>query len=176
MSTMRPSGILTFPLKENASPKCVTLSLGDEWMRFFTQEWADGELSDEDFEQMSSDYESYLLQLSLPVGGHRLAQMNLHDGLVREVSGSTESLRLLLTTGDLQNGYRRTTICYNGGDCLLASFNLKHIETDTEVIADELDAVGDGFVHRLLFADGKEVHIPFRDVSVTEEPAAEREA
>src|SRR4051812_33057832 len=83
-------------------------------MRWFTQEWHTGQLSDEAHDAAFVEYHRHLSALtqSLPVGAQELTRLNLHDGQVQEwnIGDSRFAWRLLI--GDFQHGYEFADVVY----------------------------------------------------------------
>jgi hypothetical protein len=138
-------------------------------MKFFTREWATGELSDEEFDATPSRYSAHLTELNLEGSVEELSRTNLHDALALLVRSSAETLALGLVTGDLQRGYFETTITYVGAKLSSATLSLLQRtvrNTEAEVIADEVDRAERAFVHRFLFSSLGEAEIRFSSVSI----------
>jgi hypothetical protein len=138
-------------------------------MKFFTLEWATGELPDDEFDATPSRYAAHLTELNLEENVEELSRTNLHDALVLSVRSSAENLSLGLVTGDLQRGYFETTITYVGANLSTASLSLLQRaagDTEVQVIADEVDRAERAFVHRFLFSSFAEAEIAFTSVSI----------
>ncbi len=140
-------------------------------MKFFTPEWATGELTDEEFESTEDRYSDYLSDLNLPAKVLSLAKADLHDGLMERVHEAAGTLTVTLVCGDLQRGYFETTITYEdplawGANVTLPQFAAKG--SDLEVIEHEVDRLDSGFVHRILFSSYEETEIAFSSASVSQ--------
>jgi hypothetical protein len=147
-------------------------------MKFFTPEWASGQLSDDEFDAAPSQYSVHLANLQLPGEAEALSRTNLHDALVVAVRSSADALALVLVTGDLQRGYFETTIIYTGSE--RSSVTLSLLErsvgnTEVEVIADEVDRGEGHFLHRLLFSSLDQAEVRFSSVSLAHLPRRSRD-
>jgi len=142
-------------------------------MKFFTREMISGELPETEFNATCKAYQQHIEQMliSSPKAIAELAEISLHDGLIRRVvldHGANELL-LALRCGDLQIGYFDLDIRYSG--VALAPQQLKLIsrranDRSTEILADEFDMETDGrFVHRLLCWPEDELEIVFTGVT-----------
>lgn len=76
-------------------------TLDDGSMKFFTRDWANGELDDDQAESAFDRYAAYVKQLHLPPAEEALANTSLHDALMEGVRIDHESITLMLITGDL---------------------------------------------------------------------------
>jgi hypothetical protein len=144
-------------------------------MKFFTAEWATGELSDEDYEAAIPAYAEHLSSLSLPVDLEPLAATNLHDAVVEAIERHGDTLTLSLVTGDLQQGYSSTRIRYRGFEVIGDSKELESTDQEPEIIYDEIDRLQDRYVHRLLLSTYTHVEVTFDSVVVQTSPRATRE-
>lgn len=153
-------------------------------MRFFTEEWATGGLSDAEYEQRLSAYDEHLAKIlsSLTPSARILAtSIEVHDALLEEVvlEPARQKLSLSLVCGDLQEGYFDLQIRYLGVDP--GSFDRLGWEriaaaSKSELLYHELDlSAGDGFEHRFLFHPYREVAIQFRSLSLRVADRADRE-
>jgi hypothetical protein len=144
-------------------------------MKFFTREWANGELPDDEWAETAAAYRRHLdlLLPSLPESVARLArEINLHDGLIRRVSVDrrADELVLNLRCGDLQTGYFDLDLVYLGVD--LSSVDLVTLancarDPETELVYDEVDLdAQENYLHRILFGPAGEVSIPFSRLQV----------
>jgi hypothetical protein len=135
-------------------------------MKFFTIEWWGGE----DDSDQSQAYAEHLhhVEPRLSPNVRRLASASFHDAALRELrvdpSSRELTMRLDLSDGSVANlTYHDLQVFVSTGspDSGLASpggFG--------DFGYDEVDVVDDGaFVHRILFSNGIEFEIVFRDVS-----------
>ncbi len=151
-------------------------------MKYFTREWATGELSDEEAERIVSDYWAYIDTLlpSLPPAVAALARdINLHDGLIHRVLVQPEQkqLELGLRCGDLQVGYFDLDLTYSEVrlDLLDIPFLQRCAQSrQAEVLYDEVDWEDGNYVHRILFWPEGEIAIVFRELQVVRTPRANR--
>ena len=83
-------------------------------MQWFTREWRDGALSDEEWQQRLDDYELHTAALrpDLPLDQAWLLDQDLHDGQVQSWRESDGQFSWVLLTGDLERGYRLTSLHY----------------------------------------------------------------
>ena len=83
-------------------------------MRFFTPEWRDGELSDDEYESTVTRYGRHLQEIRdvIPDELRRFADSSfVHDALVRNATFDADrTFRLALRSGDLQSLDTRTWI------------------------------------------------------------------
>jgi hypothetical protein len=145
-------------------------------MKFFTKEWAAGDLSDEDFERVPSNYAQHVEALAIPPDVVDLDRTSLHDGILERILATDDSLVLSFITGDLQQGYFETSIRYQTRDAAAAARGLQALieYQAVELIYAEVDRLDSHFVHRLLFASHEEVAIPFTSVLVGQSPRPDR--
>jgi hypothetical protein len=149
-------------------------------MRFFTPEWRDGDLSDDDYEKASALYQARLMQIrsSLPSAIEQmLTDVSLHDAQVQiaEVDGS--NLRLLLRAGDLQRGYTDVDLRYDSVESLDGIPSVSDVlNSNAEIVEDEIDINSQGLMeHRLIFAPDGEIVIRFRKFAFLVTPVENRE-
>jgi hypothetical protein len=147
-------------------------------MRFFTRQWAAGELSDEAFEAAPGAYALYLASLELPADVALLSRVDLHDGRVLDVDVEAGSVAIRLRCGDLQRGYSDVRIGYGrvALDAELQALLIGAAKSREEVLYDELDCVDGVFQHRWLLASHAEVCISFGCVSLLVESVRGRGA
>jgi hypothetical protein len=147
-------------------------------MRFFTREWAAGELSDEAFEATPGAYAMYLASLELPAEVALLSRTDLHDGRVLDVDvdGGARSLAVRLRCGDLERGYSDVRIVYGqvALDASSQAVMLGAAASREQVLYDEVDCVDGVFQHRWLLASHAEVCVSFQVVNVRVEPVGGR--
>jgi len=153
-------------------------------MKYFTRDWALGEMSERDSAVRRDAYWRHIdsLVAQLPATVRRLAKhVNLHDGLVRRalVDRRAGSLALELRCGDLQVGYSDTDLVYSGVDFSsvdLALLEKRAGDPETELLYDEVDLDDAGrFVHRISFEPHGEVDIRFSALRIREIPRSDRE-
>jgi hypothetical protein len=138
-------------------------------MKHFTSDWFFSRLAEEDMEKIAVQYWNYIDSVfeKLPFALKILAKsVNLHDGnvIASALEEKSHTLTLELFCGDLQSGYFLLQLIYTG--ISEDSKNFERLEKFTEVHAAELEAVSNGFSHRLLLSSGSEVEIKFLDVSL----------
>ena len=146
-------------------------------MRFFTREWATGELTDEEYDAAFPAYASALAALDLPSDAARLAETDLHDGILERLSSDDSRLSLSFITGDLQQGYFSTLIVYSG--CVPSTQALEKLrafvgQPRIELLYSEVDRDGESFMHRMLFSTYDDVEVRFTSVDTTQSGRADR--
>ncbi len=154
-------------------------------MRFFTPEWHQGLLDDDESAAARDAYWRLVddLEPSLPPAVAELARTSIHDGLVRRVAldEARGALRLELRCGDLGRGYFDLDLVYHGVELAAPDVErLARIARDPrcEALYDEVDrAPGAGFVHRVLFIadDYDEVAVAFTRLDLARTPRPDRE-
>lgn len=149
-------------------------------MKFFTRAWCNGELSNETAAAVPDDYFRYIASLRLPAMIAALAELNPHDAYILKVENQQEDseLTLRLRCGDLQKGYsdvilRFSRVCVDSATMETLRHALR--PANVEVLYDEVDRSGEFFEYRLLLHPGGEARIRFQQVSITRNPAANRE-
>jgi len=152
-------------------------------MRFFTREWCSGDLHDEDAERVPELYAEHLrgLRDRLPPRVLSFAEeINLHDGLLREVvlDEAARTLRVRIRAGDQQVGYYDADLLYLDvavGPRTVHILEKMRRDARYELLYDELDAdESRQVVHRLMFWPEDEVEIRFRDLSWRRTPQDDR--
>jgi hypothetical protein len=146
-------------------------------MKFFTREWATGGLSDDEFESVAKRYQDHLERLDLPAEVFRLANVDLHDGVVNRVEEAAEELELTFVTGDQQGGYFETIITYANPLAWGATMTFLQFaagNSEYEVLEHEVDRLGSSFIHHVLFSSNDEAAIVFSSVAVTQIPRSSR--
>jgi hypothetical protein len=150
-------------------------------MRFFTREWLSGKLTDEAFDAVPEAYRRHLASLRLPEHATILAQADLHDAYLLDVSEEPHAarVRLRLRCGDLQRGYADLNIEYSGAAINAVSLTrllcAAKLPRD-EILYDEVDRVGQSFEHRLILVSHAEVCVSFASVALTAHPVSGRSA
>lgn len=150
-------------------------------MQFFTKEWLNGELTDEDFEAAPTKYQLHLAALRLPQDVLALSEADNHDGLLLDLDFEPQAKKLMLRfrCGDLQRGYCDLTIKYSAATLNASSLSALRgamRNPEGELLYDELDRVGDGFEHRFVLSSHEEVCVRFAAVAVNTHPVDGREA
>lgn len=147
-------------------------------MKFFTPEWRDGELDDEDFENAVVLYERRLREIhaSLPAAVQQfVSDVSLHDGLVRTGEADAGAFRLLIRVGDLQRGYSDVDVRYRNVELLQGAPSVAYVlSLQEEIVCDEIDLVGGSIEHRLLFAADGELLVRFQDIDFHVTPVDSR--
>ena len=135
-------------------------------MNFFTPEWHRGDAE----EHPAEKYQEHLAPLlsQWPSDVQTLAaRINLHDGLIRELSWNTDEATLFLDLrcGDNQLGYFDLDLHYFGvlfspleWACLLTL----NANKNGSALYDEVDEEDGRFVHRILFMASRRVRRPRR--------------
>ena len=139
-------------------------------MQFFTPEWHEGEVSDDEFEAVPVRYAAHIAALApnVPPAVRELAVgRSLHDGTFGRVIVDRRRRRvtLELRVGDQQVGYADLQLIYEEVDLTrleTATLRAAVDDSESELLYDEVDQEGEGrFVHRVLFFPYREVDIAF---------------
>jgi hypothetical protein len=145
-------------------------------MQWFSREWRDGALSDEEWQQRLDDYAIHAaaLRSDLPLDQAWLLDLDVHDGQVQSWQQSGGQFSWVLLTGDLQRGYRLTSLHYfdahlTGADT--ENLNELLLGPRSELLYDEVSQVGEQLEHRFLFDPNGEFGVRFRHASVSYAPA-----
>jgi hypothetical protein len=142
-------------------------------VKYFSKEWHGGDMPDSQAESVPAAYRAHLdwLRPLLPEGAVRLSQLNLHDGLIREVFRRGAELHVVVRAADLQVGYFDARIAY--GSAVVSHDALSFLEgavgrRDVEVLYDELDvADGGAWKHSLLFWPYFEIAVRFDAIELS---------
>ena len=151
-------------------------------MKFFTRDWADGDMTDAEADAVAPAYWHHLDALDLPTPVRALADLNTHDANVLDVGyhAAANTLRLRLRCGDQQTGYFDATLTFTGATIRpadAATLERARRPANVEVLYDEVDrADGRTFEYRLLLYPAGEVSIRFTDVAIVRKPAVDRRA
>lgn len=150
-------------------------------MRYFTRGHANGEHSDEEYEESVANYRRRLESIShaLPQSLRSLAtDISLHDAVVERIAWrpATGSLTIALVAFrvGVPNAYDSVVLEYGGamlGEARVDSLRAVARDREAEILDFEVDVDDeDGYlIHRLLFWPREEVTIDFRtfDCQVT---------
>jgi hypothetical protein len=142
-------------------------------MKWFTREWATGELSDQEWERVPVLYDAHLALISDRLSPDALAlasAVNIHDGHVKKSRHSGTTIELQLVVGDLQSGYQWVVLLFVGASLLdPASLDELHLDAaHTELLYDEIDLADDGlFDYRVLVWPRGELAIRFSAVTIS---------
>jgi hypothetical protein len=146
-------------------------------MKWFTREWATGQLSDEEWERVPGLYAAHLESIASHFhdGANELAlSLNLHDAHVKQWQIRKSTIDIEAVAGDLQSGYRRVRLLFENAALQLPA-SLEELRFDdprTELLYDEVDVVGDDvFEYRALVWPAGELAIQFGAVAITTAPA-----
>jgi hypothetical protein len=164
-------------------------------MRYFTPEWHDADLSEEDTDAVFLAYEQHLEQIwpRLHATVRALAgTLSLNDALIRRVvlDRTGREVRLELRAGDDEIGYCDVDLTYLGA--IVDASDVTRLadaarDPETILLYDELDLAeadvdeddgdgegdGDGYVHRFLFWPFREIEISFSALAVRIAPRAD---
>lgn len=151
-------------------------------MKFFTRDWCQGNMTDEEAEAVVLAYRRHLDNRDFPAAIRELAHLNPHDAYVLDVEHepSKGTLRLRLRCGDLQSGYfdadlHFTHVSLTSTDA--ATLVRAKYPSEFEILYDEVDHIAsERFEYRLLLDPTGEVTIGFHQVSVVRKPVADRQA
>ena len=151
-------------------------------MKFFTRDWADGDMTDAEADAVAPAYWHHVGALDLPTPVRALADLNTHDASVLDVAlhPAANTLRLRLRCGDQQTGYFDAMLTFTGATIRpadAATLERARRPANVEVLYDEVDrADGRTFEYRLLLYPAGEVSIRFTDVAILRKPAVDRRA
>ncbi|HLP85143.1 MAG TPA: hypothetical protein VK157_12400 [Phycisphaerales bacterium] len=151
-------------------------------MKFFTRDWCQGKMTDEEAEAVILRYQRHLDKLDLPASIRELASLNPHDACILDAQHEPRegTLRLRLRCGDLQIGYFDATLTFTQAGLTsvdAATLARARYPAKFDIIYDEVDKVaGDAFEYRLLLHPTGEVLIGFKHVTIVRRPVADREA
>jgi hypothetical protein len=145
-------------------------------MKFFTEKWASGELTEKEAQQVPKRYEKHLEGIvpKLAFSVRALAfGISLHDGLIQNIQKRGSNLEITIIVGDLQSGYQTLKLIYFSGK-LLASKEIQKTlkkKSAVEIIYDEIDlGPKTGFIHRMLTSALRHFEIQFSDLSISVKP------
>jgi hypothetical protein len=157
-------------------------------MDYFTTEWASGDLSDDEADQVLEQYNKYLGALDRTSAVWRFATtISLNDAYLDRVlcDRSKASVQLSLLTGDNQLGYWMTELHYSGAEIADGEEVLKLglSKRPSEVWYDEFTGSPNASSHAFLLAphDGQgfrspgEFRITFESFDFTQKPIATRQ-
>jgi hypothetical protein len=149
-------------------------------MKYFTQHWHGGDMTDEESNAVVDAYTDYRASL-LPKMSSAVQELataiNIHDGLVEMAvfDRAAQHLRLELLVGDLQQGYASIHLCYSSALFELATLREIVCDSESEALYDEIDVQPDGrFEHRVLFWPYREISISFSSLALTRVPRSDR--
>ena len=161
-------------------------------MKFFTPAWHSGAIESVGPDTAFDDYRRHLAPLlpHLPPDVQRLANTNLHDGLLFSLGGDTNFLGMTLRCGDLQVGYFDLALDYFA---VLQSAEFTEtleelapvpsrkapdlIARYCQALYNEIDVDGEWIVHRVLFtANGsyQELTVRFKELALSTHGRAKR--
>lgn len=147
-------------------------------MKYLTKEWATVCFTDEQYEAIWAAYlKAYRkARKSLPAKIAKLTKVHWHDAVVKAALYSRANKKLSLTciTGDLQVGYKRTTIDYRGATISRASLKkLRGGRARVEILYDEIYKVeGRRFSQQFLIRPyDEEIELTFKTVEIKEQNA-----
>ena len=153
-------------------------------MKFFTRDWFNGEMPDEEHEKAVPNYWSYFDSISkkFPYNILNLAkEISIHDGLIRKiiVDRTSTSIHLLLRCGNWQVGYFDLDIIYSGVLCNLSdigAFESLSKNSESEIPYDEFDIESNRlYVHRIIFHPVHEISVTFSSFSYQKVSKSSRE-
>lgn len=153
-------------------------------MRYITQAWAAGSLSERRSAAVLRDYNKSLEADDIPVEVRRFATtIGLNTAYIDSLGSNAGTLELKLLTGDLQVGYWRTTLTYlqahlEGEEVLARAIR----QRPTEIWHDEFVGQGSATTHSILLApkgsrslrSRGEFHIQFAGFQFSQIPAETR--
>ena len=151
-------------------------------MKFFTREWCQGNMADEEAEAVIPTYQRHLDKIYLPESIRELAGLNPHDAHILDIEHVPREsiLRVRLRCGDLQIGYFDATLVFTHAiltSADAATLARARYPAKFEILHDEVDRVAsDVFEYRLLLYPTGEVSIGFKQVTIVRRPVADRQA
>jgi len=149
-------------------------------MKYFTQQWVRGDMTDDESDAVVPAYWDYLTTLlpkMPPVVQELATTVNVHDALIEMVvfHRAAQHLRLELLVGDLQEGYTGIHLSYSNAVFDPAMLKVIASDLESEVLYDELDVLPNGhFEHRILFWPYRELVISFDSLAFTRVPRVDR--
>jgi hypothetical protein len=149
-------------------------------MKYFTQQWMRGDMTDEKSDAIVPAYWDYLATLlpkMPPVVRELATTINIHDGLIEMVvfDRAAQQLRLELLVGDLHEGYASIHLCYSSAVFETGTLKVIASDSESEALYDEVDVQPDGrFEHRILFWPYRELGISFGSLALTKVPRVDR--
>jgi hypothetical protein len=152
-------------------------------MKYFTRQWATGELPEEERHAILFNYQDHLQRLvdEAPGPVADLARQNLHDALIRSVLWDPDAgtLALSLRYADPQTGTFDLDLNYAGVGMTsrdVANLRSRHRDPRTGILDHEVDRHegGNQFAHRLLFWPRDEIEIRFAELEFRKAPQADR--
>ncbi|MFS0700073.1 hypothetical protein AB6N24_08905 [Cellulomonas sp. 179-A 4D5 NHS] len=147
-------------------------------MRWFSHDWHDGRMADEQAAAVDRDYQLHVRQIRDVADPSTVALLglNLHDAQVHGYTRVGDSFEWKLLVGDRDAGYEFVTLTYSGAEVLPeADWDaLRLTDPGVEVRGSELELLASGATARrlLLWPEG-EVWIHYRGVKIATEPATE---
>jgi hypothetical protein len=153
-------------------------------MRFFTRDWCNGEMADEESEKVVSNYWSYFDSISEKFPYNILdfaKEISIHDGLIRRiiVDRKLTSVHLLLRCGNLQDSYfdldiSNSGVVFNLSD--ISAFESLSKNNESEILYDEFDIESNRlYVHRIIFHPEHEISVIFSSFSYLKTSKSSRE-
>lgn len=144
-------------------------------MKFFTKSWHLGRLSNKESRAIPLKYQKYfekiLSKFSKEIKSD-LTKTNIHDGLIDRCifDSAKKNFHLALICGDLQRGYFKIELCYQGVDGIKDLFrkvNLLVKDIRTEILFDEFDLEENKYIHRILFwPNYSEIRVRFKKLNL----------
>ncbi len=140
-------------------------------MKYFSKEWCFSELEDREIQKRVDFYQKYIERIfnELPYVLKILLKINLHDGIVKQVTFSKHSnnIKIIGLFGDLQVGYFALTLNYKG----LINSNIENLitifkEKKLNILSDELERKNKYFSHKFLFTNQNEIDLNFKDLEL----------
>lgn len=143
-------------------------------MRFFTREWKNGELTDEEYDAVVPAYWQHYAEIAskLPTTVQQFSPtISLHDGLpwYARVDRTALTLEIISRCGDQQVGYFDLALRYRltsvRAECIAAVARMV-ADSEAEMFYDEFDLAPHGqYVHRILLWPTDELAIEFSEFS-----------
>lgn len=144
-------------------------------MRWFTREWLEGRLPDDEWQRHMDEYAAHVQALrgAIPTDQRWLLDLDLHDAQVQSWSYADGQFAWVLLTGDLQRGYSLTSVRYLRAELtgVLPRELPGLLGHRSEVLYDEVAQTSSGLEQRFLVHPRGEFGVVFSNASMSQEPA-----
>ncbi|MBK9099741.1 MAG: DUF4085 family protein [bacterium] len=143
-------------------------------MKYFTREWCNGRLNDEQYQKVKNSYRNYINRIysKLPATIKKLLRQNgLHDSLFKSVliDQRKNYLHIKFLSGDLQMGYFEFEIVYIGinlSNKIIDDLFRIFRNEKTEFLYDEIRMIEKNkFEHSMIFYPKGEVELTCKQIT-----------